>query len=74
MLRFFIFLTLLFSGAASAQFPLDQNDNVTVIAVDIMEPAPLVQGWAAALGVPYPIWMAPDWTLFELFPGAGALP
>ncbi len=51
-----------------------QNDNLTVIAVDIMELAPLVQGWAAAQGVTYPIWMAPDWTLFGLFPGAGALP
>ncbi|MEN8007288.1 MAG: TlpA disulfide reductase family protein [Candidatus Krumholzibacteriota bacterium] len=49
-------------------------DNVTVLAVDIMELQPLVQGWAASQGVTYPILLAPDWTLFELFPQAGGLP
>ena len=39
-----------------------------------MELAPLVQGWAASQGVTYPILMAPDWTLFELFPAAAGLP
>lgn len=48
--------------------------KVTVIAVDIMEPSPLVQGWAAALGVTYEILLAPDWTLFEEYPAAGGLP
>ena len=50
------------------------DQNVTVIAVDIQEPVPLVQGWAAALGVTYAIWMAPDWTLFEQFPQSAAIP
>ena len=50
------------------------ENNVTVIAVDIMELTPLVQGWAASQGVTYPILMAPDWTLFELFPAAAGLP
>lgn len=50
------------------------DQNVTVIAVDIMEQAPLVQGWASALGVTYKILLAPDWTLFEEYPAAGGLP
>ena len=50
------------------------DDRVTVIAVDIQEPQPLVQGWAAAQGVTYPIWMAPDWTLIGEFPQAVAIP
>ena len=50
------------------------DDGVTVIAVDVQELPPLVQGWAAAQGVTYPIWMAPDWVLFQEFPGATALP
>lgn len=49
-------------------------DGVTVLAVDIMELPPLVQGWAAARGVTYPILMAPDWTIIEQFPGALGLP
>ncbi len=49
-------------------------NNVTVVAVDIQELQPLVQGWAASQGVTYPIMLAPDWTLFELFPQAGGLP
>ena len=48
--------------------------RVTVLAVDIEEQLPLVQGWAAALQVTYPILMAPDWTLTELFPGFIGLP
>jgi len=51
-----------------------QDNGVTVIAVDIQELLPLVQGWAAAMGVTYPIWMAPDWTLFEQFPQAAGIP
>ena len=50
------------------------DQNVTVLAVDIQEQIPLVQGWAAAQGVTYPILMAPDWTLFEQFPEAAGIP
>ena len=50
------------------------DQNVTVISVDIQEPVPLVQGWAAALGVTYAIWMAPDWTLFNQFPQSAGIP
>jgi peroxiredoxin len=50
------------------------DDDVTVIAVDIQELQPLVEGWAAAQGVTYSIWMAPDWTLFEQFPQAAGIP
>jgi peroxiredoxin len=49
-------------------------EDVTVIAVDLQELAPLVQGWAASQGVTYPIWLAPDWTLFTEFPQAIAIP
>jgi len=51
-----------------------RDDNVTIIAVDIQELQPLVEGWAASQGVTYPIWMAPDWTLFEQFPQAAGIP
>jgi len=51
-----------------------RDDGVTVIAVDIQELGPLVQGWAAAQGVTYPIWMAPDWTLFDRFPQSAGIP
>ncbi len=50
------------------------DDDVTVIAVDIQELPPLVEGWAASQGVTYSIWMAPDWTLFEQFPQAAGIP
>lgn len=51
-----------------------RDHGVTVLAVDIQEPAPLVQGWAAALGVTYPILLAPDWELFTRFPNAQSIP
>ena len=51
------------------------DQGVEVVAVDIMEPAPLVQGWALANEVTYHIWLAPDWNLFQEFVGmGGALP
>ncbi len=50
------------------------DNDVTVIAVDIQELQPLVEGWAAAQGVTYSIWMAPDWTLFDQFPQAAGIP
>ncbi len=50
------------------------EQGVTVIAVDIQEFPALVQGWAAAQGVTYAIWMAPDWTLFEQFPQSAGIP
>jgi len=50
------------------------DDRVTVVAVDLQELSPLVQGWAAAQGVTYPLWLAPDWLLFQEFPGSTAIP
>ena len=50
------------------------DENVTVIAIDIQEQLSLVQGWAQAIGVTYPIWLTPDWDLFQIFPEALALP
>jgi peroxiredoxin len=51
-----------------------QDDGVTVIAINIQEPAGLVSGWAAALGLTYPIWLAPDWSVLDPFTGTPALP
>jgi peroxiredoxin len=48
--------------------------GVTVIAIDVQEPAWLVADWAAAQGVTYQILLAPDWELFSQFPTAGGLP
>ncbi len=50
------------------------DQGVMVIAIDIQEQLSLVQGWAAAMGVTYPIWMAPDWSLFLTFPDAISIP
>jgi len=50
------------------------DEGVTVIAVDIQELHPLVQGWATAQDVTYPIWMASDWTLFGQFPQSAGIP
>ncbi len=50
------------------------DENVTVIAIDIQEQLSLVQGWVQAMGVTYPIWLTPDWDLFQIFPQANALP
>ena len=51
-----------------------QDQDLTVLAVDIQEPAPLVQGWALAMGVNYLIWLSPDWDLFQLFSEGGGIP
>jgi len=51
-----------------------EDDGVVVIAIDVMEQVSLVQGWAAAVGATYPIWMAPDWSLILQFPQALGLP
>jgi thiol-disulfide isomerase/thioredoxin len=51
-----------------------RDRGVTVIAIDMQEPAELVQAWALAMGVTYHIWLAADWTVFQQFPGAGGLP
>ncbi len=51
-----------------------ESRGLTVVAVDIQEPESLVDGWAQALEVDYPIWLAPDWSLFQLFTQFGGLP
>ncbi len=51
-----------------------QGRNVTVIAVDINEPISLVQGWTDALAITYAVWLAPDWVLFQQFPGSINIP
>jgi len=48
--------------------------GLTVVAVNIIETPALVDGWAQALGVTYPIWLAPDWSLYRQFTEFGALP
>lgn len=48
--------------------------GLTVLGIDNFEAPPLVQGWADALGVSYPIWLAPSWDLFETFAGITGMP
>ena len=48
--------------------------GLTVLGIDSAEAPPLVQGWADALGLDYPIWLTPTWTLFEHFAGAVGMP
>ncbi len=51
-----------------------EENGVTVIALDLQEPAPLVEGWVAAQNVTYHVWLAPDWDLFAEFPNTLAIP
>ncbi len=51
-----------------------QDQDVTVIAIDIQEPVGLVQGWVLANQVTYHVWLAPDWTVLDPFTGTPALP
>ncbi len=60
--------------AAHLENDIWRGRNVTVIAVDINEPISLVQGWSDAIGVTYPIWLAPDWNLFLQFPNSTNIP
>lgn len=48
--------------------------GVTVVALNIQEQLPLVQGWAAALGITYNIWLMPDWNLIKQFPDSRNIP
>ena len=48
--------------------------GVTVLAIDMQEPAWLVADWAAQQGVTYEIVLSPNWDLFSQFPVAGGLP
>ena len=51
-----------------------QEQGVMVVAINLQEPAGLVAGWAAAMGVTYPIWLAPDWSVLQAFTDSPALP
>jgi len=51
-----------------------QEQDVTVIAIDIQEPVGLVQGWVLANQVTYHVWLAPDWTVLDPFTSTPALP
>ena len=51
-----------------------QDSGVTVIAIDIAEPAALVRGWMLANQVTYHIWLAPDWSVFDLFADSRSIP
>lgn len=46
----------------------------TILGVDLLEPATTVAPWVQSFGLTYPVVLAPDWTLFQLFPVAGGLP
>jgi thiol-disulfide isomerase/thioredoxin len=51
-----------------------REDGVTVIAIDIMEPAGLVRGWTLANEITYHVWLAPDWSVLDPFTDTPALP
>lgn len=48
-----------------------RDEGLQVIAVDIQEPPPLVQGWVAANELDYTVLLAPDWQLFIDFDATG---
>jgi peroxiredoxin len=50
------------------------DQDVTVLGVDLLEPAELVQAWRDEMGLTYPMVLAPDWSLFQQFPIAGGIP
>ncbi len=51
-----------------------RDDGVTVLAVDLLEPVPVVRDWIAARGLTYPVVRAGDWDVFTRFPYAGGIP
>lgn len=50
------------------------DQDVTVLGVDLLEPACVVAAWRDELGLTYPVVLASDWSLFQQFPIAGGIP
>ncbi len=48
-----------------------RDQGLVVLAVDIQEPAPLVQGWVAANDLDYTVLLAPSWDLHIAFDATG---
>ncbi len=51
-----------------------QEYDFTVLAVNLLEDSTLVTQWVNDLGLTYPTVLAPDYSLFTLFPDAGGIP
>ncbi len=51
-----------------------QGEGVTVLAVDLLEDAAVVRAWVEGLGLTYPTVLAPDYSIWTRFPGAGGIP
>lgn len=45
-----------------------------VLGIDLLEDPQVVATWAESFGLTYPLVMATDWGLFQLFPQAGGFP
>jgi cytochrome c biogenesis protein CcmG/thiol:disulfide interchange protein DsbE len=51
-----------------------RDQGLAILGIDLLEDPVVVSGWAQSFGLTYPIAMSPDWSLFQLFPGAGGFP
>lgn len=51
-----------------------QSQGLVILGIDLLEDGALVADWVQANGLTYPIVLAPDWELFQLFPEAGGFP
>lgn len=48
-----------------------RDRGLVVLAVNVQEPPPLVQGWVAAIDLDYTVLLAPDWDLHIAFDATG---
>jgi peroxiredoxin len=51
-----------------------QDEGFTVLAVDLLEQAWVVEEWVEGLGLTYPTVLSPNWSIFTRFPDAGGIP
>lgn len=51
-----------------------EEHGLIIWGIDLLEDPALVADWVAQMGLTYPIALAPDWSVFQLFPGAGGFP
>lgn len=51
-----------------------ESSGLVILGIDLLEPPATVEAWVQANQLSYPIVLAADWDLFQLFPGAGGFP
>jgi peroxiredoxin len=51
-----------------------EQHGLIVWGIDLLEDSALVEDWVNQKGLTYPIALTPDWSVFQLFPGAGGFP